>query len=91
MISTKEFNLDCKLYLGGKEGDKIYYGKPVIYDENYEHFMYPNEARLRNMTYGFSVHFDVDVEFKINSDTQIETYYYTGKGVSWSISNHVTI
>jgi DNA-directed RNA polymerase II subunit RPB2 len=69
---TKEFNLDCKLYLGGKEGDKIYYGKPVIYDENYEHFMYPNEARLRNMTYGFSVHFDVDVEFKINSDTQIE-------------------
>ena len=70
--ATKDFNLDCKLYLGGKEGDKIYYGKPVIYDENYEHFMYPNEARLRNMTYGFSIHFDVDVEFKINAETQIE-------------------
>ena len=34
--------------------------------------MYPNEARLRNMTYGFSIHFDVDVEFKINTDTLIE-------------------
>ena len=35
------------------------------------HFMYPNEARLRNMTYGFSIHYDVDVEFTIkNPETQ---------------------
>ena len=32
--TTKEFNLECKLYLGGKNGDKIHYGKPIIYDEN---------------------------------------------------------
>ena len=25
--------------------------------------MYPNEARLRNMTYGMTIHYDVDVEF----------------------------
>ena len=63
---TKEFNLECELYLGGKDGSKIYYGKPMIYDDdNYTHYMYPNEARLRNMTYAFTVHFDVDVEFKI--------------------------
>ena len=62
---TKEFLLQCELYLGGKNADKIYYGKPVIYDDNHEHFMYPNEARLRNMTYGFSIHYDVDVAFKI--------------------------
>ena len=56
----------CKLYLGGRDGRKIYYGKPIIYDYNSEtgghaHFMYPNEARLRNMTYGATIHVDVDV------------------------------
>jgi DNA-directed RNA polymerase II subunit RPB2 len=50
------------LYLGGKQGDKIYFGKPVIYDDKYSHFMYPNDARLRNMTYGLTIHYDVDVE-----------------------------
>jgi DNA-directed RNA polymerase II subunit RPB2 len=57
-----------RFYLGGKTGDKIYYGKPVIYDEtgttSRVHYMYPNEARLRNMTYGVTIHYDVDVEFE---------------------------
>ena len=60
---TGEYNLKCDMYLGGKDGDKIYYGKPIIYDEDREHFMYPNEARLRNMTYGITIHYDVEVEF----------------------------
>lgn len=53
------------LYIGGKNTDKIYYGKPIIYDEHNVHFMYPNEARLRNMTYGVTIHYDVDVEMLI--------------------------
>jgi DNA-directed RNA polymerase beta subunit len=64
---TSEFGLICNMYLGGKNGDKLYYGKPVIYDENREHFMYPNEARLRNMTYGITIHYDVDVDFFIKN------------------------
>ena len=62
---SKEFKYRCELYLGGKDGTKIYYGKPVIYDDNREHYMYPNEARLRNMTYGIAIHYDLDVDFKI--------------------------
>ena len=63
------------LYLGGKNGDKIYFGKPVIYDDNYSHYMYPNDARLRNMTYGITIHYDVDVEFTFfqNKEKQEKT------------------
>lgn len=53
---------ECHLYLGGKDGTKLYYGKPVIYDESRSHYMYPNDARLRNMTYGTTIHYDVEVD-----------------------------
>ena len=66
----KEYNLTCKLYIAGKKGDKLYYGKPIIYDTNNSHFMFPNEARLRNMTYGFTIHYDIDVKFKILIDKE---------------------
>ena len=54
---------ECQLYLGGKDGSKIYYGKPIIYDDHNSHFMFPNDARLRNMTYGVTIHYDVEVDF----------------------------
>jgi len=59
----EENRSECLLYLGGKDGNKLYFGKPIIYDDNYSHYMYPNDARLRNMTYGITIHYDVDVEF----------------------------
>ena len=70
--SRIEYKYRAELFIGGKKGDKIYYGKPVIYDKIDEdfvtHYMFPNEARLRNMTYAFSIHYDVDVEFRILKD-----------------------
>ena len=60
--SIDDFRSQCNLYFGGKNGDKIYFGKPVIYDDNNAHYMFPNEARLRNMTYGMTIHYDVEVE-----------------------------
>jgi len=69
---TNEYNFRCNLYLGGKSGDKLYFGKPIIYDETREHFMYPNEARLRNMTYGTTIHFDLEVEFFIKEEVDGE-------------------
>ena len=59
---SEEQRNQCLLYLGGKEGKKIYFGKPIIYDDNNAHYMYPNDARLRNMTYGITVHYDVEVD-----------------------------
>jgi DNA-directed RNA polymerase II subunit RPB2 len=59
----EELRNQCLLYLGGKEGKKIYFGKPIIYDDNNAHYMYPNDARLRSMTYGITIHYDVEVEY----------------------------
>jgi DNA-directed RNA polymerase II subunit RPB2 len=60
---TQRFKHECLMYMGGKDGSKIYFGKPVIYDEAGSHYMFPNEARLRNMTYAMTVHYDIEIEF----------------------------
>jgi DNA-directed RNA polymerase II subunit RPB2 len=57
-----EYRSKAILYFGGKDGTRIYFGKPIIYDDDNTHYMFPNEARLRNMTYGITVHYDVEVE-----------------------------
>jgi len=57
-----DYRSKCRLYMGGRDGSLIYFGKPVIYDESRPHYMYPNEARLRNMTYAMTIHYDVEVE-----------------------------
>ena len=67
--ATNQYKYNAKIYIGGKKADKIYYGKPVIFDENNVHYMIPNEARLRNMTYGISIHYDVDIELTIMEDS----------------------
>ncbi len=58
-----DYRHKCNLYLGGRDGRRVYYGKPMVHDDGNPHYMYPNEARLRQMTYGLTVHFDVEVEF----------------------------
>jgi DNA-directed RNA polymerase II subunit RPB2 len=89
-IGDKENPSECRMFLGGKNGDKIYFGKPIIYDDislneiskPYPHYMYPNDARLRSMTYGITIHYDVDVEFdyyvdgsKVNETKTLEKIY----------------
>ena len=76
---TNLYKYTANIYIGGKNGDKFYYGKPLIYDnvegEIRSHYMLPNEARLRNMSYFFPIHYDVDIEFNI----LIENEDYTNK------------
>ena len=68
-IGFGEYKSQALMYLGGKDGSRIYFGKPVIYDQANDqvearaHYMYPNEARLRNMTYAMTIHYDVEIEF----------------------------
>jgi DNA-directed RNA polymerase beta subunit len=69
--ATKEYNYRSEIYIGGIDGKRLYFGKPIIYDTNREHYMFPNEARLRNMTYAITLHVDVEVVYKVmNSEGQ---------------------
>ena len=61
--NLEDYQHTAKLFMGGKDGSRIYFGKPVIYDEDRPHYMYPNEARLRNMTYAMTIHYDIEVEY----------------------------
>ena len=69
---TKEYNLQADIYFGGLDGDKLYFGKPIIFDESRQHYMYPNEARLRNMSYATTLHMDITVVYKIRKEGKIE-------------------
>jgi DNA-directed RNA polymerase II subunit RPB2 len=78
-------NNKINIYLGGKDGGLIYIGKPTIYDETSgdrsKHYMYPNDARLRNMTYAVSIHYDIFIEYFINDEiiTDTKTGIYLGR------------
>ena len=65
---TKEYKYKAELYIGGSSGKLIYFGKPVIYDEHREHYMFPNEARLRNMSYALTIHVDVEIVYYIMNE-----------------------
>ena len=73
-IHTKDKKVNCNLYIGGKNGDKLYFDKPIVYDEKgSEHFMFPNEARLLNLTYAMNIHYDIEVELihYLNDDEEL--------------------
>jgi len=75
--ANSEQRNQCLLYLGGKNGEKLYFGKPIIYDDNHTHYMYPNDARLRNMTYGITIHYDVDVEYIYYENDEKKEHSFT--------------
>ena len=61
-LVNNKFKSSAKLYFGGKTGKLVYIGKPVIYDNDNVHYMFPNEARLRNMDYSMPIYIDIEVE-----------------------------
>lgn len=65
-----EYKTKCNLYLGGKDGKRVYFAKPTIYDDHNPHYMFPNEARLRNMTYSMTIHYDVEIEILNTIDNE---------------------
>ena len=68
----KDYKYKTEVYYGGQNGDKVYLGKPIVHkDVNNKvenKLMYPNEARLRNLTYSSHIFCDIEVIFTIKND-----------------------
>ena len=73
---SNEYKYEVHLYYGGKDGSRVYIGKPIIYKETddggIKKQMYPNEARLRNLSYASHIFFDLDIEYIIRIDGKEE-------------------
>jgi len=62
------------IHYGGRNHDKFEISRPIIYDSLKEEVkpMYPNEARLKNLTYAFNVFCDIEIEYVVKEgETEI--------------------
>ena len=82
----KKKRKQCFLYMGGKNADKIYFENPIlpgkaknaesgIGEDTPENLLYPNYARLNNLTYGVNVFYDVDIEYLYYAENDKEIKY----------------
>jgi DNA-directed RNA polymerase II subunit RPB2 len=64
------YRYNIELYVGGKNGDKVQVGTPVVnLDQSTDvRVLFPNEARLRNLTYESDIKVDIDVDLTIKDE-----------------------
>ena len=80
---------EIEIFYGGEKGDKISIGKPIIYHgENVKKQMFPNEARLKNLTYATSIYCSLYIKFIITSPTfKGKKIFYSNLGDSKLVTN----
>ena len=65
---------EINVYIGGKDAKEVYINKPTIFENGEQRPMYPNEARLRDMTYKSDIYAEIIVEYSINGDKITKSY-----------------
>ena len=60
---TDEVLYEVNVYIGGREGDKIYLGKPVLHENKKNKPLYPNEAKLKDLNYCSELYADILIEY----------------------------
>lgn len=74
-----EYRYIVNMYIGGKSGKDISISAPTITLDNGKTIrrMFPNEARLRNLTYGATINTDIHVEVIIKDSLKAEPRLHT--------------
>jgi DNA-directed RNA polymerase II subunit RPB2 len=60
---VRGYKYRCEIYVGGKEGNEIFIGTPTLNLNQGEdvRLLYPNEARLRNLTYAVEIRANIHI------------------------------
>ena len=73
---TDIYKYETHVYFGGEDGSEVFIGKPIIYSESGGKpdmkQMYPNEARLKNLTYAAHILCNISVKYLIRDETDPE-------------------
>ena len=72
--TTPEVTHEINVFIGGVKGQNIYINKPTIVENGEQRLLYPNEARLRDMTYQSEIFADIYVKYITKSGTGEQIY-----------------
>lgn len=72
IANTDDYRYKVEIFVGGEDGSKIEIGLPTVALQNTEEvrLLFPNEARLRNLTYSSLVLADIVCRISITTPTQ---------------------
>ena len=74
-------NYRLKVFVGGENGDQLTFSKPVIIENNETRLLYPNEARLKNISYVSQLHATILFKYYNKDDIHIANIDKTLKDV----------
>jgi DNA-directed RNA polymerase II subunit RPB2 len=69
----KSITYEIQIYYGGKTHDRYKLIRPTVvnYPSGEVRQLFPNEARLKDITYGFDFAFDIDIEYTMRQGDKI--------------------
>ena len=69
--TTNTYKYKVEIFIGGEDGTAIEIGTPTVSLQNTEEvrILYPNEARLRNLTYASTIYADIHVKITFTTST----------------------
>jgi DNA-directed RNA polymerase II subunit RPB2 len=68
---------EIRVFIGGKDGSRVFYGQPTLFENGAQRPLFPNEARLKDASYVADVFADIEIEYTDHSQTskvKVETF-----------------